>query len=237
MLDVLGASAAGGRLEVGDDAGRGSSAPRLRPRAAAGRGRRPRASCGRRGRSRPCARSRRAARACTRRSPPGTARGLLDGRVVGREARIEVPRAAVLADHDARVLHGAVGKQQLRADRGRLRVRVGVVHQRVEPVRDAARCRCSGRRAALRAPRPRRRCRRPRSPRSRSRRSERTAVGLARRAAPACRPWRRRPRRRSRTACAGGSARIASRQRRVSPARPCTGITIVQRGSLTGRAR
>ena len=60
---------------------------------------------------------------------------LIDRRVVGREAGINVARVVVLANGHPGVLDGIVEIQQLAAhDRGR-RVVFGVLHQRVEPAR------------------------------------------------------------------------------------------------------
>jgi hypothetical protein len=57
----------------------------------------------------------------------------IDGGVVRREADVEVPRVAVVAERGAGVLDGAVREQELRADDGRFAMAVGVRHERVEP--------------------------------------------------------------------------------------------------------
>src|SRR5262249_32800340 len=58
---------------------------------------------------------------------------LVDRRVAGGEAGVEVPREAVLADDDAGVLDGVVGKEQLGADDGRGGVSRRVAGQSVQP--------------------------------------------------------------------------------------------------------
>ena len=59
----------------------------------------------------------------------------VDRRVLGGQARVEVVRVAVLADHDAGVLDGAGRVEELGADRRGRGVLLRVAHQRLEPAR------------------------------------------------------------------------------------------------------